>query len=874
MNGTPANSVKWTQNDGPATFITQPLFRVLLSPMKKLAIWSGFGLLILTIVFSAVFYHAISHDYYYRDIEQLVLLETGYTLEKSGPAKLSFTPLPGLSFSKVIVTNPAVSYPQLAKLSHVTFSLQWKQLIQGKFVVDLNLNAADIDLHIDKGDTPNWMTEELKLITNGLPFDLDKVRVKDTKISYSNHKTHEHLDFSLEKFSADLSMGDASAVLNSSGNVGSTDFTGDGELRYSDASETLEIDARYSVGVATGKPEENPKTIQGLAQGSLKFSNGQSIGALAVTAWAKNIDTLREHGIDLPGINGELGPISASATLQLSADRTNLENIKLSLDDDNFNATAKGVVENILEDPKFDVSLTIDTEIPGLISNQIPGVVQSMLKTHRATAEADISGLLNDFSVDRLSLSTNSDLDKLSLSGAVSGLPDNPQARLNVEFSSDGPISVESNSILPTGFRMTAPFTLNGKLHASSTGVRVQSIHFESGKSDLKGDVVVDLNTAPAHIKIDLNSERLDPELVELVPEKPTETDGEQARSTGEAAPSEGPLSGEEIERLFGEYTSQVTISTDWIKSLNLDFSFEVGLLKTGLYDFSDLDLKLDAHNGLFRLIKFEALRKNKLSVYKGYIDSSLAPPEFEFSGQLEHEVIEALLNLEHELLTGGELTGKFTLGSKGENLNELIANLNGQAVFSVGPFTINSSLLNTVSSDILSSVIKGVLNKQSNNNKSEYGCGAIGIRIDNGVVEAPNTISMQALDYNLAGKGMINLNTGQVDIEVVPKPRKGLGLSVSSLVGGFNVKGYIDTPDIGASGKGLLTATAMGLVLTPTVASGALVDPYTSTIVVTGLVAKGLYDRVTASNYTCENTLKRIERKFSNKADLPSILE
>jgi hypothetical protein len=108
----------------------------------------------------------------------------------------------------------------------------------------------------------------------------------------------------------------------------------------------------------------------------------------------------------------------------------------------------------------------------------------------------------------------------------------------------------------------------------------------------------------------------------------------------------------------------------------------------------------------------------------------------------------------------------------------------------------------------------------------------------------------MQAMNYNLAGTGKIDLNTGQVDIVVVPKPRKGLGLSISSLVGGFKIKGYMDTPDIGIHGRGLLTATAMGMILTPGVASGALVDPYTSTVIATGLVAKGLYDRITALTY------------------------
>ena len=59
----------------------------------------------------------------------------------------------------------------------------------------------------------------------------------------------------------------------------------------------------------------------------------------------------------------------------------------------------------------------------------------------------------------------------------------------------------------------------------------------------------------------------------------------------------------------------------------------------------------------------------------------------------------------------------------------------------------------------------------------------------------------------------------------------------------------------------GLITTAVTGMLLTPSVAAGAAVEPVTATVLVTGLVAKGLFDRITVSNYSCENTLKRVER-------------
>lgn len=367
-------------------------------------------------------------------------------------------------------------------------------------------------------------------------------------------------------------------------------------------------------------------------------------------------------------------------------------------------------------------------------------------------------------------------------------------------------------------------------------------------------------------------SKQFNPRIIKLIKDTGTKNASSRKASSKTVIDveelTENDLSGEEMGRLFKEYTSNVEIDTDWIKPLSLDFSYRADTIEAGLYDISNLNINLEAQEGVMRLTKFEASHENKPASYTGLIDTNHIPPSFEFSGRLQGEPIEVILGLQDDLLTGGELNGEFELRSEGETLNQLIANLNGLALFSVGPLTINSALLRVVSSDILLSVAQGMLSKEEGKGGSEYQCGVLGIRIKDGVVEARKSFSMQALNYNLAGNGKVDLNTGQVDIVMVPKPRKGLRLSISSLVGGFKIKGYMDTPDIGIHGQGLLTATAMGMVLTPTVASGALVDPYTSTIVATGLVAKGLYDRITAANYTCEKTQNRIER-YRSKANL-----
>ena len=162
--------------------------------------------------------------------------------------------------------------------------------------------------------------------------------------------------------------------------------------------------------------------------------------------------------------------------------------------------------------------------------------------------------------------------------------------------------------------------------------------------------------------------------------------------------------------------------------------------------------------------------------------------------------------------------------------------------------------------------MLRGITRRPEEEPSSNYECGVLGIEVEKGQARVNKSFTMQAKDYNLAGKGEIDLNTGVVDLVVYPKARKGLGLSVSTLAGGFKIKGHIAAPNFGVGGGGLITAMITGYALTPTAAYASAANPATATIFVTGLFAKGIFDRLTASNFTCKNTLKRIERQRSYK--------
>jgi hypothetical protein len=900
--------------------------------------------------------------------------------------------------------------------------------------VDVDIDSLNLDLHINPDGSQNWMTEELKLITSGLPFDLDKVSASNTQFLLTNHAESEILEFALEHFLVDLSEGEARAEINSAGSVDDYKFLASGKAGFDIEKSVLDLDIAFTAVQSRNIPDSelpvSPKAtwfednssnfpMQGQVQGSIIVQAENVQGKLSVTSSIQNLEKLIPLPPDFPGLNGTIGPIQSSGmihinghTVDLEIDQVLLENDQISLEatgelgnlldtvsfnlnlsadvadlgviklpdgvipeeieaivsshrgtgnatisgkleifnvnnleftfsntdqeltisgqisqlpanpsgDLNITAmiadlgkviqlpaespmitgvigpiTAKGVVRfnegtlnlddidallendqlvleatgdihNLLENPVFELNLSADIHDLGtlvLADELVPEELDTFMENHRGTGNATLTGNLEDFSVGNMSVTVSDDNERFSISGNISQPLTNPEASVEVVFTSDNPFQLDR--ILPEleEFQTAAPVEIKGYINYFDQRLDFQNSVIQLGSSDMQGGVLVDLEETPARLSIKLKSNRMEIQNLGYIPEE--QKAPEESQEIPEEAATGPEQAVEDPGENFKAYTSNIEINTDWVKDLNLDFHFTADQVSTKFYDVDYLELDFSAHDGIFRLNNYETLLENKPIVLKGSINAVSTPPTYEFSGDLEGETLETLMNLEEDLLSGGELKGNFSLGSAGNTLGEVIQNLDGLALLTMGPLNIRSNVLNLVSSDLFSSMLKGIMSKKEDNPTSAYDCGVLGVDISNGVAQAKKSFSLQSSDHNLGGKGKIDLNTGYVDIVVSPKARKGLGLSVSTFTGGgFKIKGHMATPNFGARGGGIATAAILGYALTPAVAAGAMVEPVSSTIIATGLVVKGIFDRLTSSNYTCKNTLKRIERHRS----------
>ncbi len=561
------------------------------------------------------------------------------------------------------------------------------------------------------------------------------------------------------------------------------------------------------------------------------------------------------------------GSLSLAARVSLQQDSYSIEYGSVQLQDGNINATLAGNLGMIDSKLAFDLDASLDVRDFSQLATYFPAEFEPDLQGLGGSAISTIRGTLEDFSLSKMEINLAQQDRQLHLQGQLSHLPDNLISDTEFHFLSDRPFELEQYFSKLKNLQLTGPLDLAATIKSDTDKIHIEHIRFQAVDTDVSGDVAIDLGQDPPRLTVELQSRRFKTGLVTIDPEvalsDPEALNPVQERLQPEPETTvEAELSGKELGEMFRAYTAGIGIETAWIRDLNLYFSISADKAQVGDYEGENLALTLDASNGVFRLVEYEILLDGKPVSFSGSIDTNALLPVYKFSGDIQQGSLEALLNVDKNLMEGGELSGGFVLTSKGSDLGALIENLNGNAMVTMGPLTIRSNVLTTLSADMLSSILKGIVRNKEDEPASYYQCGVLAVDVVKGVATANKTFTLQADDYILAGKGKLDLNNGFVDIKVYPKARKGIGFSISTLVGGFRIKGHLATPDFSVGGGGLVTAAIAGYALAPSLVAASSTNPVTATVVFTGLVAKGFFDRLTASSYTCESVIKRIERQ------------
>jgi hypothetical protein len=548
----------------------------------------------------------------------------------------------------------------------------------------------------------------------------------------------------------------------------------------------------------------------------------------------------------------KIGPIKVGGRWRGGRGSYRIDKLHTSLSTKNLELKAAGTVSKLGDQPQ--VRLDATTRIRDL--SRVPkilGLEMSLPPVGPIRAKGVVESSKGEYQISQLNARWQLPGLRASVIGAVSNLLADPKLDMQMDIRADtlDALSVLSQQKLPE----IGPVTLKSKLIADTKTYRMNGLNAQLGSSDISGQASLSREEDTPRLTAIVSSRLLNlDELMSIPTDVEAEKPKEKLTNSDSQVSATSSSSSTDVEK--GPWLSTEPLDLSWLKTWNglIDAKYDRMVLDGNT--LNDVEVQVQLENGKLRIPVTRWRLRDGQASSTADIDVRQSPPTFYYRHEVKDIDIGYFLELPEEVIIGGKLSGITKLQSSGWSLAEILSGLNGKVLQKMGQARIVKSGLDLVSRD-LGGMLRSISQDSDDQPYTEYECGVLGIDIKDGIATIDRSIALQSKRFNVGGRGQVDFKKGTLRLEMRPRARKGLGISASTFTGGFKISGKLNAAQAGLSMKGLLesyllsSAAASLLVMTPggQVATGTL------------LVARGIWDRMTAGTFSCENTLKRIER-------------
>ena len=372
-------------------------------------------------------------------------------------------------------------------------------------------------------------------------------------------------------------------------------------------------------------------------------------------------------------------------------------------------------------------------------------------------------------------------------------------------------------------------FEAKGVFFRDSREIVLRDFSARYGPSDIRGGLTIDLTGTKPSVAADFRSETVD-----LRPFFPTREEKPEAENSEIV----------EVER-----SSESFVIPD--EPITLPFLDEYeGALRWKAANFhgpttyaTDFEIGLDLRDGHLRVDPIAANGK-----YGGYL-----------TGSIDLESVDQGFSVQtHLQLDGGRLElaksesdpdkwpafdFDVDLGSRGRSLRELTRNAKGHVGFILGEGVVENTVLDFLAADLLIELFEALNPFTTKETETHLECAVARFDLTDGVVTL-KPFAIRSERMTTVGGGSLNLTTERLRFDWITKPRRGLGISASALTNPYIRLG-------GTLSKPAITVKP----IEATVSTGAAVATMGLT-----LVARGLWDRMTAEREVCKKAIEEAE--------------
>jgi len=380
------------------------------------------------------------------------------------------------------------------------------------------------------------------------------------------------------------------------------------------------------------------------------------------------------------------------------------------------------------------------------------------------------------------------------------------------------------------------PFTLDGKLSGTPERFAARDCILTFGPSDIEGSFAVDITNKP------IITARLTSNLVDLSrwrePFEDAETTSDEIDEFEARKPAKGKL-----------LIPDEALNLAWLHAADADVAVRIKRLALPAKEFLDVTVDVELEDG-----RLEIERATAAGHGQGRMTGSLLLEPLANRYRLDIDVSFHQIRLDPpdavtQLLERPPIDIDIDLEATGGTPHDLASSANGMIRLVIGQGAIDSSVLDLVTADILLTLLKAFNPFAKEDPTTELECGVALLSFDGGVATL-EPMAFQSDKMTMLGDGKIDFRTEKLKLEWITKPRKGIGISASMITNPYvRLGGTLSAPSVQ-----LKEAEAV-------VSTGAAVATMGLS-----LVAKGMFDRITAEKKVCKKALEEIEVRTANR--------
>ncbi len=433
----------------------------------------------------------------------------------------------------------------------------------------------------------------------------------------------------------------------------------------------------------------------------------------------------------------------------------------------------------------------------------------------------------------------------LALAGSVGTLwpVDGVDIALSVTLADPAPLTALNLPLPPT----LPPTQVTGRVIGADGSFGLESLDLSVGRSRVQGAISVAPAERPIRVVAHLTAPLLD--LVDVVPAAGSASSGGRAATDPAATPDDATLqtAGSNGQRLVPD----TPLPLNALRRISADIHLKADRIVANRLDIGNAELRAFLKRGVFHVTQASG------SVAGGRLDGSLTVD----ARQGDRASLHTGLSIDgielgsvlrdagaDDTVEGAPIDVELHLAGAGATLRDLVTDLTGDVLVTLGDGRIQNTYLDLIGGDLLNGVVSFLNPFDESHSHSVLRCGVGAFVIQDGKLQIDRSVAVETEKTSVVIGGEVDLDTETLDIAVRTQSQGGFSVSAGLLARLIRLEGTLSAPNVGIDTYGMARAAAS--IAAAVATSGA------------SLLAEAVWERMTQDPSPCHTALVRAKQR------------